>query len=459
MLGNKLPNIITDHVPGPMVKAQINRKYDLLPKAYHSELYPIVIARGEGAMIEDLDGNVFLDWIGGVGVLNIGYSRQEVIEAVKEQADHFFHAIFSVVSHKGFLDLAESFNQIMPCAGIQKKTYFANTGAEANENAIKVAKSYTKRNGIVCFTGAFHGRTNLMMELTANKAYAKGMGPFPSGIHRVEYPNLYRSPQGYNREDAITYYIEQFKQVFQTGMPAEEIAAIIIEPLQGEGGFVPAPIEWVKAVRKICDEYGILIIADEVQSGNCRTGKYFASEYWKEVGAAPDIITTAKSMGSGLPISAITARTEIMDAVVPGTIGGTYNGNPLSCAAALKTNEILIAEDFAGKANRIGEIVSNRYEDMKKRYPVIGDVRGLGAMLGMEFVKDRTTKEPYPEFTTLLIKRAIQKGLLIENAGIYGNVIRFLAPLVITDEQLSCGLDIYESCIVDVMREFDINTE
>ncbi len=455
MLANKLPNIITEQVPGPMVKAQIDRKYDLLPKAYHGELYPVVIAKGEGAVIEDLDGNIFLDWIGGVGVLNIGYSRQEVIDAVKEQADHYFHAIFSVVSHKGFLDLAERFNEIMPCAGTKKKTYFANSGAEANENAIKVAKSYTKRNGIICFTGAFHGRTNLMMELTANKAYAKGMGPFPSGIHRVEYPNLYRVPQGYSREEAIAYYIEQFKQVFQTGMPAEEVAAVILEPLQGEGGFVPAPIEWVQAIRKICDEHGILIIADEVQSGNCRTGKYFASEYWKEAGAAPDIITTAKSMGSGLPISAITARAEIMDAVLPGTIGGTYNGNPLSCAAALKTNEIMVAEDFPGKAVRIGEIVRERYNQLMERYSVIGDVRGLGAMLGMEFVKDRITKEPDQEFTILLIKKALQKGLLIENAGIYGNVIRFLAPLVITDDQLNCGLDIYESCIKEVMIELN----
>ncbi|MFI3202099.1 MAG: aminotransferase class III-fold pyridoxal phosphate-dependent enzyme, partial [Eubacteriales bacterium] len=334
MLRNELPKIITSEVPGPKVQEQINRKYELIPKAYHGELYPIMIARGEGAMLEDLDGNLFLDWIGGVGVLNIGYSRQEVVDAVKQQADDYFHAIFSVVSHTGFLDLAERLNGIVPCLGDRKKTYFANSGAEANENAIKVAKAFTKRNGIVCFTGAFHGRTNLMMELTANKAYAKGMGPFPSGIYRAEYPNLYRVPTGYTREQAIAYYIERFESVFLTGIPATEVAAIIVEPLQGEGGFVPAPIEWVVAVREFCTKNGILMIADEVQSGNCRTGKYFASSYWAEAGAAPDIITTAKSLGSGMPISAITARTEIMDAVIPGTIGGTYNGNPLACASA-----------------------------------------------------------------------------------------------------------------------------
>lgn len=444
---------MTECVPGPKVKEQINRKYELLPKAYHGELYPVMIARGEGAMIEDLDGNTFLDWIGGVGVLNIGYSRPEVVEAVKAQADQFFHAIFSVVSHTGFLDLAQKFNEVMPCRGHNRKTYFANSGAEANENAIKVAKAYTKRNGIICFTGAFHGRTNLMMELTANKAYAKGMGPFPSGIYRGEYPNLYRAPKGYTREEAIQYYIDKFHNIFQTGIPAEEVAAVLVEPLQGEGGFVPAPIEWIQAIRTFCDEHGILIIADEVQSGNCRTGKYFASQYWMEAGAEPDIITTAKSMGAGMPISAITAREEIMDAVIPGTIGGTYNGNPMACAAANKTMEIMRNEGFEQKAMHIGNKVMQRYEQMKNRYDVIGDVRGLGAMIGMEFVKDRETKEPDGDLVLRIIKIALQKGLLIENAGIHGNVIRFLAPLVITEEQLQCGLDLFEASIQEALEQ------
>ena len=230
------------------------------------------------------------------------------------------------------------------------------------------------------------------------------------------------------------------------------MAAILVEPIQGEGGFVPAPIEWVKAVRKICDDNGILLIADEVQCGNCRSGRYFASEYWKEAGAAPDIIATAKSMGGGVPISAITARAEIMDAVPAGTIGGTYCGNPLACASALKVMEIMKAEDYAGKARTIGEKVTKRYNELKEKYEEIGDVRGLGSMIGVEFVKTKEGKEPYPEFVSTMIQIALQKGLMMENAGTYGNVIRFLAPLCITDEQLEKGLEIFEEAVVEAEK-------
>ena len=452
---DQLPQIVTDSVPGEKVKAQLERRFDILPKAFHGDLYPIVIKKGYGAIVEDLDGNKFIDWIGGVGVLNIGYSNEEVVEAVKEQADNYFHAVFSIVSHKGILDLAEAFNKIMPCKGGKVKTYFANSGAEANENAIKVAKSYTKRNGIICFSGAFHGRTNLMMELTANKKYSQGMGPFPSGVYRADYPDIYHAPLGLNEDEAVDYYIEQLNKIFLTGIRPNEVAAMIIEPLQGEGGFVPAPLKWIKAVRKICDDNGILIIADEVQSGNCRTGRYFASEYWKEVGAAPDIITTAKSMGAGIPISAISASAEIMDSIIPGTVGGTYNGNPMACAAALKTVEIMKSQNFADRSLEIGNIVMDRYSKMRDKYNVIGDIRGLGAMIGMEFVKDKKTKEPYPEFTLDLIKLSLQRGLLIESAGINSNVIRFLAPLVITNKQLEASLDIYEECIKELSERIE----
>ena len=451
MLENITPQIITKSVPGPRSSEQLERRFEILPKALHGDLYPIVIEKGYGAMVWDLDGNRFIDWIGGIGVLNLGYSNEEVVEAVKEQSEKYFHAPFSIVSHKGILDLAEKFNEIMPCRGEKIKTYFTNSGTEANENAIKVAKSYTKRNGIICFTGAFHGRTNLMMELTANKKYSKGMGPFPAGIYRADFPDIYHAPFGLSEDDAIDYYIEQLNKIFKTGINANEVAAVIVEPLQGEGGFIPAPIKWVKKLRKICDDNGILIICDEVQSGNCRTGRYFAAEYWKEAGVPADVITTAKSMGSGLPISAISASSEIMDSVVPGTIGGTYNGNPMSCAAALKTVEIMLRDDYAKRSREIGEIVMDRYLKMKDRYSVIGDVRGLGAMIGMEFVLDKDSKEANPEFVNKLIKLALQRGLLIESAGINSNVIRFLAPLVITNEQLITSLDIYEKCIKDLL--------
>ncbi|NLK78846.1 MAG: aspartate aminotransferase family protein [Clostridiales bacterium] len=447
MLREELPEIITDHVPGPKAEALLKKRDEALPKALCGYTYPICIKRGEGAILEDVDGNKFLDFIGGVGVLNIGYSRPEVVEAVKEQAEKYFHCIFNVVAHEGYIELARQFDELMPCRGEKKKTFFANSGAEADENAIKVAKAYTGRHSIICFSGAFHGRTNLTMALTAKKSYALGMGPFPSGIYRAEFPYLYRAPKGYTEEEAIEYYVQKLTKLFDEAAPASDVAAILVEPIQGEGGFIPAPIEWVKAVRKICDDNGIFLIADEVQCGNCRSGKYFASEYWKEAGAAPDIISTAKSMGGGVPISAITARAEIMDAVPAGTIGGTYCGNPLACASALKVLEIMKKEDYAGKAMEIGKKTMAAFNRMKETYEEVGDVRGLGAMIGVEFVKTKEGKEPYPEFVAKLIQIALQKGLMLENAGSAGNVIRFLAPLCITDEQLEKGFAIFEESI------------
>ncbi len=456
MLRDSLPEIITKTVPGPNAKALLDRRNAAIPKALCGATYPICIKKGEGAMVEDLDGNKFLDWIGGVGVLNMGYSRPEVVEAVKDQAGKYFHTIFNVIAHEGYVELAENFNKTIPCRGDKKKTYFANSGAEADENAIKVAKAYTKRSNVICFSGAFHGRTNLTMALTAKKAYSVGMGPFPSGIYRADYPYLYRAPKGYTKEEAIKYYIDKLEKVFDEATPANEVACMLIEPIQGEGGFIPAPIEWVKAVREICDKYGILMIADEVQCGNCRTGRYYASEYWAEAGAAPDIVSTAKSMGAGMPISAITASEEIMDSVPGGTIGGTYCGNPVSCAAALKTMEIMKKEDFAGKALKLADKIMTRYNEFKEKYSVVGDVRGLGAMIGIEFVKDKESKEPFGEFVSKMIQNAIQMGLLLENAGTNGNVIRFLAPLVMTDEQTEKGLEIFEAALVKTMKEMNI---
>lgn len=446
MLKNALPKIITETVPGPKAKEVIERRANSIPSAIRC-IYPIVIERGEGAMVEDVDGNMFLDWIGGVGVLNIGYSHPEIIEAVKKQSEKYFHGMFNIVTHEGYVALAEKLNQIVPVKGDKKRTYFANSGAEADENAVKVAKSFTKRPNIICFSGGFHGRTNLTMAMTSKKAYAKGLGPFPEGIYRAEYPYLYRKPKGMTDSDAMEYYIDSIYKVFEECSPAEYVAAIVVEPVQGEGGFIPAPIEWIKAVRKICDDNGILLIADEVQSGFCRTGRMFASEYWKEVGVQPDILATAKSIGAGLPISAITAREEIMESVVGGTIGGTYCGNPLACTSALKTIEIMERDNLANRSLEIGEKVQKRYREWMEKYDVIGDVRGLGAMIGIEFVTDKESKKPNPTIVLNIINKAAQNGLMIENAGVHSNVIRFLAPLLITDEQLEAGLQIFEDAI------------
>lgn len=446
MLRDELPKIITETLPGPKAKDIIKRRKEAIPSAIKC-VYPVVIERGEGAMIEDVDGNRFLDWIGGVGVLNVGFSHPEIVEEVKKQSEKYFHGMFNIVTHEGYVKLAEKLNEIVPVKGTKKKTYFANSGAEADENAVKVAKAFTKRPNIICFSGAFHGRTNLTMAMTSKKAYAKGLGPFPEGIYRAEYPYLYRKPTGMNEEEAIKYYINSIHKVFEECSPADYIAAIVVEPLQGEGGFIPAPIEWVKAVRKICDENGIMLIADEVQSGFCRTGKMFASEYWKEAGVMPDILATAKSIGAGLPISAIVAREEIMESILPGTIGGTYCGNPLACAAAIKTIEIMERDNLAKRSLEIGEKVQAVYKEWMDKYDVIGDVRGLGGMIGIEFVTDKQSKTPNGEIVSKIVKNAVEKGLMLENSGTYGQVIRFLAPLVMTDEQLKAGLEIFEESI------------
>lgn len=445
MLRDALPEIHTK-LPGPKSAAVIARREAVVPSAIHCG-YPVVMKRAEGAIIEDLDGNHFLDWIGGVGVLNIGHCHPEVVAAVKEQADKYFHGMFNVVTHEGYVSLAEKLCAIAPVRGAKKRAYFTNSGAEADENAVKIAKAFTKRPNIIVFSGAFHGRTLLTMSMTSKKAYAVGMGPFPDGVYRAEFPYLYRRPKGMPEEAAIDYYVGKFQEVFENASPAAYVAAVVVEPLQGEGGFIPAPIPWIKAIRKICDEHGILLIADEVQSGFCRTGRMFASEYWKEAGVEPDIIATAKSIAAGVPLSAIVARDEIMESVPGGVIGGTFGGNALACAASLKTIEIMERDHLADRSLAIGEKVMARYKEWLAKYDCVGDVRGLGGMIGIEFVEDKASKKPAKALTGAIIEECAANGLLVEGAGIYGNVIRFLAPLVITDEQLEAGLNIFERAI------------
>lgn len=446
MLREQLPKIITTEIPGPNVKALRERRTKAIPIGM-GQGYPIAIKRGEGAMYEDLDGNLFLDWIGGVGVLNVGYSHPEVIEAVKAQSEKYFHSMMAVSTHERYIELCEALNEIAPVKGKKSKSMLVNCGAEAIENAVKIAKGATKRHNVIVFTGAFHGRTSLTMSMTAKKKYAVGMGPFPEGIFRAPYPYVYRAPGNLEGQKAINYFVDNLKKVFDECAPANEIAAIVLEPIQGEGGFVAAPIEWVKAVRKICDEEGIMLVADEVQCGFARSGKFFASQYWKEAGCAPDIIACAKSIAAGLPLGACIASAEVMDDVPPATIGGTFCGNAVACAAALKVIEIIKRDKLDERAQEIGSVVMNRYNQWKEKYEIVGDVRGLGCMLGIEFVKDKTTKTPNPEAVKIIVDESLKRGLLIENAGTYGNVIRFLAPLVMTNEQTLAGLDIMEQAI------------
>jgi len=443
-LKDSLPCVITE-LPGPKAKAMLERRKEAMPTAIRP-LYPIVIERGEGAMIEDPDGNVFLDWVGGVGVMNIGYSQPEVIEAVREQSGKFFHSMMNITTNPRYIEYAEALAAIAPVRGDKPQVMLANSGAEAVENAVKIARNSTGRPNIIVFSGAFHGRTMLAMTMTAKKAYAHGMGPFPDGIYRGEFPYIYRRPTGMSEGEAIAYYVSKIEDVFENASPAAYVAGIVFEPVQGEGGFVDAPFEWVEAVRAICDKHGILMIADEIQTGFARSGRMFASDYYKEGGYAPDIMTFAKSVAGGLPLSGVVASKEIIDKVTPGTIGGTYNGNALACAAALAVLKKMQDEDYPAKALAIAEKCRARFEGWKEKYKEVGDVRGVGAMMGVEFVKDEA-KTPYPELVGKVVAAACAKGLIIESAGSYGNVIRFLAPLCITDEQIEAGLKIFEEAI------------
>jgi 4-aminobutyrate aminotransferase/(S)-3-amino-2-methylpropionate transaminase len=402
-------------------------------------------------MLEDLDGNIFMDWVGGVGVLNIGYSHPELIKAVQEQAARYFHGMANIVTHEGYVALAEKINALSPVREAKRRTMFTNSGAETLENAVKVARGSTGRPNIIVFSGAFHGRTLLTAAMTSKKAYYHGMGPLPDGIYRAEFPYLYRAPRGFTEEEAIEYYVGRFLAVFEESSPPENVAAVVIEPVQGEGGFVPAPKAWVQAIRKICDEHGILIIADEVQTGFCRSGRWFVSGFWTEWGCPPDIIAMAKSIAGGIPLGAVCAGASIFDKVPGGTIGGTFGGNALACAAALKLIEVMERDKLCLRAEQIAEKLRSTLASWQQEINAIGDVRGIGCMLGMEFVRDEK-KTPWPELVAETVREAARHGLIIESAGTCGNVIRFLSPLVITSAQLERGLEILKAAITDSLK-------
>lgn len=451
MLKESLPKIVTA-IPGPKSQAAIEKRKRTIANGISCNA-PCVIERGAGAMFEDLDGNIFMDWVGGIGVLNIGYCHPEVVEAAKAQCEKFFHTSINSIHYSGYFDLAEKLNSIVPVRGDEKKTIFVNSGAEAVENAVKIARRFTKKTDVIVFTGAFHGRTLLTMTMTAKqKPYSFGMGPFAPGIFRCEFPYMYRKPDGMNDTDAVDYYLNKLEAMFLEYTSPENVAAILFEPVQGEGGFVIPPMEYVKGVRAICDKYGIMMICDEVQSGYARTGRMFAANYWQENGVEPDIITTAKSIAAGLPLSSVTARTEVMDAPGVGEIGGTYSGNPVACAAAMKVIEIMERDDLPKRALEIGEKCQVRFNKWKDEFEMIGEVRGLGAMMAIEFVKDRASKVPAKEELNALVAETAQHGLMTMSTGLRGNVMRFLIPLVVTDEQLVAGLDILEGAMKKVIH-------
>jgi 4-aminobutyrate aminotransferase / (S)-3-amino-2-methylpropionate transaminase / 5-aminovalerate transaminase len=441
------PRIITP-VPGPKSQELLKLREQNVPAGV-SVNTPVFVEKGEGALFQDVDGNVFLDFVGGIGVLNVGYSHPEVIQAVKDQADKFFHTSINVVLYEQYMRVAEHMNNLLP-GDFAKKTMLVNSGAEAIENAVKIARKYTRRSEIIVFTGAFHGRTNLTMGMTSKvKPYKFEFGPFTPGIHRMLFPYCYRCPYGQERATCDLFCAKQFESYFLEEVAPSDVAAIVIEPLQGEGGFVLPPDEYIGVLRQVCNEHGILLIADEIQTSFGRTGKLFATEHWP---AAPDMWTTAKSIAGGLPISTVTGRAEIMDVAHVGGIGGTYSGNPVAAAAALKVIEIMQRDDYPGKAAALGAHFRTRLEAMQKKHPLIGDVRGRGIMLAIELVKDRTTKEPAKDETNAIIQECWHNGLVLLSAGARGNVIRFLVPFVVTREQLDAGLDILEAALEKVSQ-------
>jgi 4-aminobutyrate aminotransferase/(S)-3-amino-2-methylpropionate transaminase len=415
-------------IPGPRSKEILERK-ERIVAAPLSITHPLVIAESSGATLTDADGNTFIDLTGGVGCLNVGHSNPRVIEAVQEQAARFTHTDFTVIPYESYVALAERLCEAAPISGDLRAALF-NAGAEANENAIKFARSYTKRPAVIAFEGAFHGRTLLALTLTSKThPYKAGLGPFASEVYRVPFDDL-----------------GALERAFKTQVAPEEVAAIIFEPVQGESGFIVPSREFLEGMRRICDENGIVLVADEVQTGFGRTGRLFALDHF---GVEPDIVTMAKSIAAGIPLAAVVGRAPVMDAPPDSAIGGTYVGNPVAIAAAHAVLDVIEEERIADRAEALGETLRARMESWVERFDVVTGVRGLGAMLAIELTRDG---EPDPDAATAVVESARERGVLLLKAGLYGNCIRVLVPLVIRDEELDEALAVWEEVLGVVAR-------
>jgi 4-aminobutyrate aminotransferase/(S)-3-amino-2-methylpropionate transaminase len=427
-------------IPGPRSRAIVERKERAVADALALYL-PIVVSEGRGARLTDVDGNTYIDFAGGVGCLNVGHAHPRVVAAVQEQAAQFFHTDFTIVPYEVYVTLAERLLALAPFAGPTKAAFF-NAGTEAVENAVKFARAYTGRPAVIGFEGAFHGRTLLSLSLTSKThPYKAGLGPFAPEVYRVPFPDEYR---GITAGDALA----ALERALVTQVAAESVAAIVLEPVQGEGGFIPAPYAFVAGVRALCDRHGIVLVVDEVQTGFGRTGRMFAIEHYD---VEPDLMTVAKSIAAGLPLSGVLGRAEIMDAPGESAVGGTYVGNPIAQAAALAVLDVFEEEGLVERAQRIGEVVRGRMTEWLERYPAIGDVRGLGAMLAVEYVSDRETKLPAPEIASSVAEAAAERGLLLLKAGVHSNCNRVLCPLVITDDELEEALGVWEEALEAVL--------
>src|SRR6202049_201881 len=436
---------IRTEIPGPRSRALMARREAAIPRGPANAM-PVFAARADGAVIEDVDGNRYIDFAGGIGCLNIGHRSPRVISAIREQLEKHLHLCFAVTPYEGYVAVAEKLNSLAP-GNFAKKTILLNSGAEAIENSIKIARAYTKRPAVICFEDAFHGRTFLTMSLTSKThPYKAGFQPFASDIYRIPFAYPYRNSAGTTAAD----YAHHLEDAFKRSVAPESVAALIVEPVLGEGGFVIPPRDYFKLLQNLCRKHGILFIADEVQSGFARTGKWFASEHF---GIEPDLITMAKSLGGGMPIAAVTGRAEIMDAPGVGSLGGTFCGHPLSCAAALAAIETIEKENLLNSSTVIGRRFEERARAWQKKWPLVGDVRGMGGMCGMELVRNPASREPADTETKQIARFCYEHGLITITAGTFNNVLRILVPLVVTDEQFDEGLAVIEAALASVAEQ------
>ncbi|HKZ24730.1 MAG TPA: 4-aminobutyrate--2-oxoglutarate transaminase [Acidimicrobiia bacterium] len=440
---------LVTEVPGPRSREIVARREAATPAAV-AKLTPIAVERAEGAVVVDVDGNRFLDLAGGIGALGAGHRPPQVVAAIKDQADRLLHMCAIVATYEPYVEVAEALNRVTPGA-FPKKTYLVNTGAEAVEGAVKLARYYTGRQAVVVFEGAYHGRTNLTMAMTSKYSlFKKGFGPFAGEIYRFPFPYVYRRPPGMSEDEYVAWQVTNLDHAFVASVDPSQVAAIVIEPVQGEGGFLPAPRSFLRRLREIADANGIVLVADEVQSGFGRTGMLFAIEH---SGVVPDLVVTAKSLAAGLPLGAVTGRADILDAVHPGGMGGTYSGNPLACVAALQAIELLSRPSWLERATALGVRMRGWLEKIKDNQPdLVGDVRGLGPMLAMELVENPESKTPAVDATIGVTREALQRGVIVIRAGLYSNCVRFLPPLDLGDEQCDEAMSVVFEAVAAVAQ-------
>jgi len=433
--------VLTTEIPGPRSRA-IGERIERSIARPLDITFPVVVHSAHGVTLTDVDGNTFIDFAGGVGCLTVGHSHPEVVAAAQEQLDRFAHTDFTIVAYESYVELAERLAERAPISGPVKAAFF-NAGTEAVENAVKFARAYTGRPAVIAFEGGFHGRTLLSLSLTSKvHPYKAGLGPFAPEVYRVPFPHDYR---GISTAEALA----ALERAFTTVVAAESVAAIVVEPVQGEGGFIVAPPEFLQGLRRICDRYGIVLVADEVQTGFGRTGRFFAMEH---MGVEPDLVCVAKSIANGLPLSGVLGRAQIMDAPVPGGVGGTFVGNPVAQAAALAVLDVIDDEGLLERSQAIGEVIRERMLVWQGRWAEIGEVRGLGAMMAIELVADPVTRKPSKELAHRVTSEALQRGLLLITCGVQGNTIRVLVPLVIADAELEEALGAWEEALEAALR-------